>query len=533
MNTLLSRLHLLTSTLLLLLLLPLVGQAAGDYLPNTAVNDDVWPHGGQQINDISITGCLQRAQQGGFGLASYKKAAPSRCSLYTQTNVADVGGVSVNTDWDLYTAPFQPNLGPVPANIDLSNWMTQLADWIQWKPLNTLMLPATHDSGTYGLIDEVDRPADDVTGPDITGEGAKQFGLFFSQAWAKAQDQTIAQQLNDGIRVLDLRPCKSKDGTIRICHGLYGPTLDDILGQVRTFADAHPREIIVLQFDDWAGIDDVQPVVSLIESKLGPHLLNHQVISAQSTVSAIWAQPGANVAVVFFNKETSKFWSAYKVYGYNDASDKAMKQATIANSFSRAPNQLHFIFGQATPNMNTVIAAANIGYPKNLQDLANGTNPVVLGWIRDQWSAQPINVVALDFYKNTCLVQLAIYRNTGPQSTVSLAGCSIGDNSTWDNWPILKNCPDGFRDDGVYCAKPTDKGRGAGYPWKFGDGFNSDGMYARCQADHGNGNCEAWGAVVYPKCQVLFGSNYHNVACCLCSADCPGGMTDIGVSCKK
>lgn len=92
-----------------------------------------------------------------------------------------------------------------------------------------------------------------------------------------------------------------------------------------------------------------------------------------------------------------------------------------------------------------------------------------------------------------------------------------------------EHCPSSYRDDGAFCAKPEPYGRGTGYPWQFGDSLNLDGAYGRCQAEQGAGHCEEWGAIVYPKCR----SGFHNVACCICSPDCPSGMTDIGVSCAK
>lgn len=92
-----------------------------------------------------------------------------------------------------------------------------------------------------------------------------------------------------------------------------------------------------------------------------------------------------------------------------------------------------------------------------------------------------------------------------------------------------QNCPGGFRDDGAFCAKPAAYGRGGGYPWKGGDGLNDKGMFKRCEADHGSGRCEKDGAIVYPKCKPGF----KKVGCCICSPECQGGMTDIGVSCAK
>ena len=75
-----------------------------------------------------------------------------------------------------------------------------------------------------------------------------------------------------------------------------------------------------------------------------------------------------------------------------------------------------------------------------------------------------------------------------------------------------QNCPHdkGFRDDGAYCYKPDAYGRGAG-------------QVHECQG------CEKWGSLWYPKCH----DHFHNVGCCVCSPDCPKGMTDIGISCAK
>jgi hypothetical protein len=81
------------------------------------------------------------------------------------------------------------------------------------------------------------------------------------------------------------------------------------------------------------------------------------------------------------------------------------------------------------------------------------------------------------------------------------------------------DCPAGFRDDGAFCAKPAPYGRGAGYAiWDE----------QKCRNEHG-GNCEKSGAMWYPTCAT----NFHAVGCCICSPDCPSGMTDIGVSCSK
>lgn len=91
-----------------------------------------------------------------------------------------------------------------------------------------------------------------------------------------------------------------------------------------------------------------------------------------------------------------------------------------------------------------------------------------------------------------------------------------------------ERCVDGMRDDGAFCAKPAPYGRGAGYPWKFGDRpFDLTQARQRCEHDHGR--CEQNGLIYYPVCRA----DFHAAGCCICSPDCPAGMTDVGVSCAK
>lgn len=91
-----------------------------------------------------------------------------------------------------------------------------------------------------------------------------------------------------------------------------------------------------------------------------------------------------------------------------------------------------------------------------------------------------------------------------------------------------KDCPSGFRDDGLFCAKPSAYGRGSGYPWHLGDALNLDAAKTRCEKENRQG-CEKSGEIMYPRCKTGF----HAVGCCICSPDCPSGMTDAGVSCAK
>lgn len=94
-----------------------------------------------------------------------------------------------------------------------------------------------------------------------------------------------------------------------------------------------------------------------------------------------------------------------------------------------------------------------------------------------------------------------------------------------------QNCPEGFRDDGAFCGKPAPYGRGAGYPlWEEGKCNIEHAQHSQYRIDIEHaGFCEKSGALWYPKCRA----NFHAVGCCVCSPNCPEGMSDIGVSCAK
>jgi AAA ATPase domain len=97
------------------------------------------------------------------------------------------------------------------------------------------------------------------------------------QSFAKAQDRNITDELNDGIRYLDLRVCGNgslpavpdpsdpfkplppdfvsiSDNPVT-CHELVSASLGDILSETRAFVDAHPDEVVFLDVNHLYQID--------------------------------------------------------------------------------------------------------------------------------------------------------------------------------------------------------------------------------------------------------------------------------------
>lgn len=110
-------------------------------------------------------------------------------------------------------------LGAPPAAaaaLGTQDWMAGLADS---TALQRMTIPGTHDSG------------------------ARQGGLYVA-----CQNTSIAEQLDSGIRFLDVR-CRVSGGSFAIHHGAYYQNLmfGDVLAACWNFLVAHPRETVLMR----------------------------------------------------------------------------------------------------------------------------------------------------------------------------------------------------------------------------------------------------------------------------------------------
>ncbi|GAA3491728.1 phosphatidylinositol-specific phospholipase C [Streptomyces cremeus] len=99
------------------------------------------------------------------------------------------------------------------------------------RPLRTLTVPGTHDSGAR-----------------------------FGGPWVECQNTTVAEQLTSGIRFLDIR-CRAFDGSFSIHHGAFYQRLnfDDVLTACRDFLAAHPSETVLMRVkQEYSEVSDAQ-----------------------------------------------------------------------------------------------------------------------------------------------------------------------------------------------------------------------------------------------------------------------------------
>lgn len=81
-------------------------------------------------------------------------------------------------------------------------------------------------------------------------------GIF--KKWGTTQTLNVRQQLEAGIRYIDIRVCV-KPGTVDFyfLHGLYGPTVRQCMVEINLFLDEHPKEIVFLDFNHFYNMNDI------------------------------------------------------------------------------------------------------------------------------------------------------------------------------------------------------------------------------------------------------------------------------------
>ena len=152
-------------------------------------------------------------------------------------------------------------------------WMGSISTEIASMRLDELLLPGTHDSGSYRLDDRL--VPDQGLNPSIRRVVQvlrtlhAPFPYEFVKKWALAQSMDISGQLEHGIRFLDLRPVFDQN-VWKTAHTLIGDDLDAIFGQIASFASKYPSEVIVVQLSNVIGgsLRDRHDLLASIERKL-------------------------------------------------------------------------------------------------------------------------------------------------------------------------------------------------------------------------------------------------------------------------
>lgn len=352
-----------------------------------------------------------------------------------------------------------------------ATWMTDNAALLGKKPLNEIALPGAHDAGTFAI--ETSKKSginldndDGFSSPD--NKKIKRFLSFtpnFS-GWAKTQERTTLEMLNDGIRYFDLRVCVDKQGILMTCHGLYGASLESILNDVKTFTDKNPHELVLLGFNHfWEHQYQIEhnrkqgelegltgqswtKLINLLETKLSGKLISRRDFNPRSLFSDLQKLKKDNQVIALFDTDDAPD----DIYVWKRAEDNTWVEGWDVDDFrsgnlkilQNAQNKLYAdkfyaIRSSVTPDDDGKLIGMGFFskvFPKSVSELADMTNPVALGWIKNEWAGKyPINLVWSDFYNRTDLIKLTKSLNG---IKVDFKNTKIGTATNWTKWKTSK-----------------------------------------------------------------------------------------------
>lgn len=295
-------------------------------------------------------------------------------------------------------------------NTVASDWMHEYKEHIIDKPLNEIYLPGSHDSAMYKLEDTFGKNQGVSHNLNIL----KYFLIGFAvteitKDWSKTQEQSILEQLENGVRYLDLRIIyRDSQKDFYTVHGLYGPSLGNILNQIDNFLTLHPKEIIIIQIGDLRympnGDTDHQNLINRFQDIFEDKLITKPIESIP-TIRELWKHK-KQIVLIYENETIASqydtIWPKSLINSFWANSDKlAVLKARLdlnLQTEERKPNQFFVIQTQLTPVSDTIksgLCACSSGY-KSLKDMAIDVEQELPNWLTE-WQNYKPSIIITDF----------------------------------------------------------------------------------------------------------------------------------------
>lgn len=131
-----------------------------------------------------------------------------------------------------------------------AHWMADVFTDRPDTPLGTVLLPGAFNSSSYacemehGISPDSPEAVLILWGPNETGNEAYRQRIV---DWSKTQTLTIEEQLDAGIRFIEIN-LTMRDGELVTWHSVYGVPVGEVLDQVVAWSAAWPDEVVLLSF---------------------------------------------------------------------------------------------------------------------------------------------------------------------------------------------------------------------------------------------------------------------------------------------
>ena len=289
---------------------------------------------------------------------------------------------------------------------DYSRWMENLPNEKQLSPLKDLVIPGSHDSGTFFLDQNMEIGPDESSAIHTLGSIFGKVAKSVIHSWSVTQSMTIYEQLLSGIRYLDLRVAyRAEDKKIRVVHGLFGWTIDQVLDEVNRFVANYPKEIVILDFNHFYKMDQAahETLADTLLASFSEIFRAPGADGPNVTLQEMWGNE-EKVIIIYHDYDVVDtypcFWPPHLICSpWPNTADKKLlleflNKQSEASSFSE--DALQVTQAILTPQTSTVFQ----NMTSTLKDvLASRCNCYVTGWLKALCGTKchKFNIIIADF----------------------------------------------------------------------------------------------------------------------------------------
>ncbi|KAG7372553.1 phosphatidylinositol-specific phospholipase C, X domain containing protein [Nitzschia inconspicua] len=316
-------------------------------------------------------------------------------------------------------------------------WMAQLESSIKDLPLTQVGIPGTHDSGTYCFDREKGAsPDSDLTTMIQSKLPGRLLGavsnVILDQVFGRlcqCQDKSIKQQLEMGIRYLDLRVAfHAESGQYYTCHGVYCADMVDVMKQITDFLNANPKELVILDFNHMYQMDGHhKKFLKMVFDALGDKAANQNIkggLSVDSKVQRFWNHGFQAIVFYQFYDQVKddfggKVWPMWRIvspWPESASTDDLYTKlgGNVQNRLSQHMDKLFVVQGILTPDVELIKRGLSDGDGLSIKGYARRANPRVIDWCEDDWmklGKRCLNIVIVDFYDGCSMVPALLNYN--------------------------------------------------------------------------------------------------------------------------
>ncbi|XP_028856921.1 PI-PLC X domain-containing protein 1 [Denticeps clupeoides] len=302
-------------------------------------------------------------------------------------------------------------------DLPLDNWMAHLPDGLWDVPLSNLSIPGSHNAITY-CLDKNDRSPVDLTQPDVLQKLDKYMKPLirpFVYKWSIAQDSSVKEQLDCGVRYCDLRIAHRPNDSstdLYFYHGVYSTvTVEAVLKEITEWLDVHPKEVVILSFSHFLGLTQdlhtvlISTIKNIFAAKLCPKM---ELV----TLKNLWSK-GYQVIVSYQHNVVNShgdLWSHIPYWWANKCKAEDLIEEFERRKQNGRPGGFFVTGINLTEDLKYICSHPT----ESLKDMVMSTYPTLLDWVMEQRPGSntgSVNIIAGDFVTESQFIPTVIALN--------------------------------------------------------------------------------------------------------------------------